>query len=405
MRNVPGRAGSRYLEAGSFYVAATLLVLAWGDIITLLGRSELRFHRPVTWVCLAFTLAALVGLSYLIVRASRGADAGSATFRKEVRWFVVAALATSGISAVVGTTAYPGLVWQSTLVIICAAFALALVSTTRGLIAGVVAVPLCLLLTGQPAALFFFAGSMFFNLLFVRLSLWVLGIVRELDSARRTIAVMTLEQERSRFARDLHDVMGRSLSSIALKAELGLETTDSASRDQHVRDARDIAQRALGDMRELVRGYRDVELATELDDALMLLRSASVFAEAHGDGGADLDEPSARVAGWIVREAVTNVLKHAPDATECTITVDGRVVEVINDGASEDIDTGSESDAPTADRSNGSGLIGMRERVETAGGTFSASRQGNRFHIRCDFPERGRTTWLTRRRSMVPNPI
>lgn len=377
MRNVPGGRGDRrYLNLGGIYVAATLLILAWGDILTLLGRSELRSGVPATWVCLAFTLASLIWLSYLIVLASR-ADVATRRFRRTVWIYVVAALVLAAVSAAIGASAYRGLVWQSTLIVICVAFALALVSTTRGVIALLIAVPLCLVLTGQPAALFFFAGSMLFNLLFVRLSLWVLGIVRELDKARATIAVLTLEQERTRFARDLHDVMGRSLSSIALKSELALAAADVDEKNDHVRDTRAIAQRSLDDMRALVRGYRDITIGTELDDALMLLRSASILAEVDGDGGADMDETSARTAAWVVREAVTNVLGHAPDATECTITVDGTVVEIVNDGV------GSETDRH--ETRAGSGVRNMRERVEAAGGTFAAGADGDLFRVRCQF--------------------
>lgn len=386
--------GGSYLHAGSVYVASTLYIIAWGTVLTFVGRTPLRTDQPATWICAGLTLAALIGLSWLITVAARGMDVGGARFRKYVLSYFGACVLAAAVCAVVGSSAYFQLAWLATLILICGAFAVALVSTPWGLVGVLVCAPGCLAITGALGSVWIFVTVLLANVVYVRLAMWIFGLMRQLDSARRTIAAMSVEQERLRFARDLHDVVGRSLSSIALKSELALAAdADLETRDTHVRDARDIAHRALGDMRALVRGYRDVDLGSELDDALMLLRSASVFVEAEGDAGVSLTDDSAKVAAWIVREAATNILKHAPDATECTIVLADGTVEITNDG----VRTNEKSHDEDA-TDDGSGLVGLRERVEAIGGTFETDTEGDRFRIRCTLPVGPTTTSRIRRR-------
>ena len=141
----------------------------------------------------------------------------------------------------------------------------------------------------------------------VRASLWLLDVVAELDRAKGARAALAVAEERLRFSRDLHDVLGRRLSTIAVQAELAstlAERGDSRAADRML-DVRAVAHEALREVRELARGYRAVDLEQELHGARSLLRSAGI--ETRIDV-ATLPEPWHEAAGWVVRETVTNVL-------------------------------------------------------------------------------------------------
>ncbi|WP_114422562.1 sensor histidine kinase [Nocardioides houyundeii] len=164
----------------------------------------------------------------------------------------------------------------------------------------------------------------------VHSSLWLLGVVTELDRARATQAALAVAEERLRFSRDVHDVLGRHLSTIAVQAELAAtlaERGDERAPDL-VREVRSTAHEALREARGLARGYRPLDLHQELDGAVSLLASAGIAATADLDGlPAAWHAPVARV----VRETVTNVLRHS-EATRVAIEYDGRRVTVRNDG-------------------------------------------------------------------------
>jgi len=167
----------------------------------------------------------------------------------------------------------------------------------------------------------------------VQSTLWLLAVVHELDRARRTEASLAVAEERLRFSRDVHDVLGRHLSVIAVQAELAaamVERGDDRATDR-IRQVRTTAHDALREARELARGYRELDLAQETEGAVALLASAGAEATADLTGlPASWHEPVAR----LVREAVTNVLRHSA-ATRVRISyaeVDGGgLVEVRND--------------------------------------------------------------------------
>lgn len=167
----------------------------------------------------------------------------------------------------------------------------------------------------------------------VQSTLWLLGVVHELDRARRTEASLAVAEERLRFSRDVHDVMGRHLSVIAVQAELAatmVERGDDRAADR-IRQVRATAHDALREARELARGYRELDLAQETEGAVALLTSAGALAEADLDALPEQwHEPVAR----LVREAVTNVLRHSA-ATRVRISYaevgGGGLVEVRND--------------------------------------------------------------------------
>ncbi|SFW83056.1 sensor histidine kinase [Amycolatopsis australiensis] len=180
-----------------------------------------------------------------------------------------------------------------------------------------------------------------------------------LVEARTEVARLASEAERTRIARDLHDLLGHSLTAITVKSSLAqrLVTADGARAGEEMAAVETLARQALTDVRAAVSGYREVTLAGELARGRELLRACGVVADlptATDVVGPDHQE----LFGWVVREGLTNVARHAR-ATRCAVTVSASAVEVVDDGVG-----GSPGE--------GSGLAGLRERVKTAGGQLRA---------------------------------
>ncbi|MDQ1123969.1 sensor histidine kinase [Microbacterium trichothecenolyticum] len=187
--------------------------------------------------------------------------------------------------------------------------------------------------------------------------------LERLRSAQEQIADFAAERERSRVARDVHDILGHSLTVITVKAELAGRLMDAgspAARDE-VAQIEELARGALADVRTTVHGYRGVSISGELAAARAALESAGVSAELPGSTE-QVPADRRELAGWVVREAVTNVVRHA-GARSCRVRLGARCVEVADDGG-----------GPSAAASTGSGLTGLRERVETAGARLSIGR-------------------------------
>jgi two-component system sensor histidine kinase DesK len=207
-----------------------------------------------------------------------------------------------------------------------------------------------------------------------RVSIWMLGVVWELERSRHVQASLAVAEERLRFARDLHDVVGRTLSTVALKAELAaqLAKRGRAEAIDEMLEVRRIAQDSLAELRAVVGGYRTADLDVELAGARSLLASAGIECRVIGDGNGLLAEIQGTL-GWVVREGTTNVLRHS-EARTCTITLRPSAGEAIaltleNDGV-----TGGP--AATTDRVPfGSGLIGLAERIAGLGGDVVAERR------------------------------
>ena len=213
-----------------------------------------------------------------------------------------------------------------------------------------------------------------------RVSGWVLAAVMELDRARHAQARLAVAEERLRFGRDLHDVLGRNLSVIALKSELavqlaqrreGDEGAAAASLDQMVEVQR-IARESQSELREVVRGYRDTSLLNELAGARGVLGAAGIDCEIDAEPDAALPEPVRAALGWVVREGATNVLRHS-DASRCVIRLSltaqpgTAVLTMTNDGVRD-----TQATRRTSGTSAGSaGLIGLRERLGALRGTLS----------------------------------
>lgn len=252
-------------------------------------------------------------------------------------------------------------------------------------------------------------------LLAIPSSLWVWGVMLQLEAAQRRAAELAIANERLRFAADLHDVQGHHLQVISLTTDLAARLLGKQQYDaarEQVLAAHAGAQEALRDTRSLVQGYRSTTLVDELENASSVLGAAGIhtdvdlppmlrtwagrsrpFPDSTGDGPADA--LTSNVLGLVVREATTNILRHShassarislrltsPDsATRESATPEstGRVGQhrgrasrgashlelvVHNDGA-------SPAPEPTYDAYTGHGLEGLRERLSALGGTIT----------------------------------
>ncbi|MEW1957654.1 histidine kinase [Kineococcus sp. NPDC059986] len=221
---------------------------------------------------------------------------------------------------------------------------------------------------------------------------------RELARTRRELARAEVLAERLRMSRDLHDLLGRTLTAISLKAELA-SRYQRAGRAEQEREQLDdllaLTHAASTDVRSLVTGYRTLSLPTELTASVRLLLDAGVECTLEADPAAltgDLPVEVVQAAAWVVREATTNVLRHAR-ATRCSIDVrvegdgsDGRLrVAVVND-------VGPAGDGARTSRGSGTGLRGMHERVRPLGGSVEATEHEGNFTVICELPVRHRDT-------------
>ncbi|CAI7975939.1 MULTISPECIES: sensor histidine kinase [unclassified Parafrankia] len=237
-----------------------------------------------------------------------------------------------------------------------------------------------------------------------RVSTWMLGVVWEIDRSRAVHTSLAVAEERLRFARDLHDVLGRNLSLMAVQSELAARLAEhgDAAAAERMLEVRQVAHDSLREMRAVVDGYRRADLGAELAGARALLRSAGVACQITGGVSREtLDRalpPSAQTAlGWVVREATTNVIRHSA-ATTCTVDLDVRlgpgrartaVLRITNDGVPPAAPGTASQHAPRPGAAPspgpvagpgpgptaGSGLAGLGERLAGLGGVLSVARE------------------------------
>ncbi len=200
----------------------------------------------------------------------------------------------------------------------------------------------------------------------------------ELAAAREEVAALAAERERLRIARDLHDLLGHSLTTVTLKAALARRLVDSdPERAKMEMEAVELlARESLADTRNAVAGYREVRLATELATAREVLAAAGIQADLPGvvDGvPADL----AGLFGWVVREGVTNVVRHSR-ARRVRIALSEKAIEILDDGS---------GFASGSDVACGSGLKGLAERAAAHGGQVAAGPiETGGFRLRVEVP-------------------
>ncbi|MGF7237088.1 MAG: sensor histidine kinase [Frankia sp.] len=209
----------------------------------------------------------------------------------------------------------------------------------------------------------------------------------ELHAAREEVARLATERERLRIARDLHDLLGHSLTTVIVKAELGakLASRDAERAAAEMVEVAAVARQGLADVRAAVAGYREVSVAHELATAREVLRAAGITADVPGAVDAvpaDLRE----LFGWVVREGVTNAVRYSR-ATNLRIELTPRSIAVIDDGIGVGPAHGGGNRGAGAAAPRGSGLAGLAERAAVLGGTVHAgAREPVGFCLRVEVP-------------------
>jgi signal transduction histidine kinase len=252
---------------------------------------------------------------------------------------------------------------------------------------------------GLGGAIFFTAATVMSSLTVFSL-LWLVRLVAELDSTRRRLAETAVAEERLRFARDLHDLLGMSLSAIALKSELTSRVLplDQARAAEELREVLGLTRQALSDVRSVASGYRELSLDSESRTARSVLAAADVRVrmEMLED---ELPVPVRTVLAVVLREGVTNVLRHSR-VESCEIalrrTGAGVSLDIVNDGvetpttgAAVEVSAGRPEphNAVSRDTSPGSGIGNLTHRVADLGGELTAGVEPDgRFRLRAAVP-------------------
>jgi two-component system sensor histidine kinase DesK len=184
----------------------------------------------------------------------------------------------------------------------------------------------------------------------------------KLMAAEQDLSELAVQEERARIARDLHDILGHSLTVISVKAELAerLFDDDPERARAELKDLRSLSRDALADVRSTAQGIRGISLPGEIASARMALESAGI--EPLLPTVAD-EVPSRwrELFAWTLREGVTNVIRHS-EASRCEVELDAERIRVTDDGR-----------GPRADDGSGNGLEGLRQRARLAGATVTTS--------------------------------
>ncbi|NGO70578.1 TerD family protein [Streptomyces boncukensis] len=213
--------------------------------------------------------------------------------------------------------------------------------------------------------------------------------VRELGEARGELARTAVEQERLRFSRDLHDLLGHTMSVVVIKAEAvrRLAPRDLEAALAQAADIEAVGRQALTEIREAVTGYREGSLAAELERARSALEAAGIEPVVR-QSGPPLPPQAEALLGWVVRECATNAVRHScaarceievragEERARLTVTDDGR-------GPARPAGSGATGGGPVG----GSGLKGLAERLAAAGGTLDSGPDGRRgFRVVAELP-------------------
>ncbi|MFD3381778.1 MULTISPECIES: sensor histidine kinase [unclassified Streptomyces] len=245
---------------------------------------------------------------------------------------------------------------------------------------------------GLALSTFPLAPSAYLTLATVVIGLMVYGLTRLSDIVveqyrmRHRTAWAAVSGERLRFARDLHDLLGYSLSAITLKSELTLRKVgvdDERARKELI-ETLNIARQALADVRAVARGSRNLSVTAELRSVSGVLNAVDVETTIEGEPG-DLDPRTGSILAIVLREAVTNLLRHSA-ASHCRIEfgeADGQLwLAISNDGVEAGVSPHTE-----AGRRSG-GLGNLADRLGAAGGGLTVTTEWGWFHLRAVLPAR-----------------
>ncbi|MDO4606182.1 MAG: histidine kinase [Bowdeniella nasicola] len=352
-------------------IIAAIMYLSLGALIVLIAASqEQNWYLPFTWLAVA-------GLSVAVISrwALQGVDLRDTRPRIEVTLIMLAFV--SQIS-VVHLTGGPD---AKVALFVSAAGALLTVTIMGPAWVGwvyVAATAVFVLDTALPTQMriiaIVFVAVYWFS---IKLTLWYVNVMRDLTEARHMERRLAVSEERLRFADDLHDVVGRSLSIISVQAELAdqLAARHDDQAREHLHQIRTEAAKAASQMRSLVRGYREPTLATELRGARQLLESAGMTVHVTGQD-AWINPRYTAMAGYFVREAATNILRHS-HAENVDIAVTAAGIRITNDRpvlprADDDADTPRDDDGagvpgPDDGLPGGSGIETLRRKLVESG--------------------------------------
>ncbi|MFC0505848.1 sensor histidine kinase [Micromonospora costi] len=209
--------------------------------------------------------------------------------------------------------------------------------------------------------------------------IWFWDLLVEAREGQVAQARLAAAEERLRFARDVHDVLGHDLTVIALKAELAarLAGVDAERAAREAAEAQRLATSALTEVRETVHGYRTVDLAEQLDAVAGVLRSCGIRC-AVVPPAADLPPAAAGDLAAVLREAGTNVLRHSR-AGWCRI-------EIVRDGDTARMTVTNDGAADRAPDGRSNGLRGLADRLATTGGRLRVRREENVFTLEATVP-------------------
>lgn len=215
-------------------------------------------------------------------------------------------------------------------------------------------------------------------------SAWMLRVLLELRAADEDRAALALAEERLRISRDLHDVFGRTLATIAVKSSLAAELVDRGRTEQagtEIAGIRRVTEEAGTGLRRVVRGENTATWDDEVSGARSLLASAGIRCTVAGD---PVPGECAEALAWVVREGVTNLLRHS-SATQVTLATAHEDEEVLltvaNDGVVGERATGT-----------GTGLDSLAERIGALGGRVTTRRDGMWFHLDAAVPAQNGAT-------------
>lgn len=216
----------------------------------------------------------------------------------------------------------------------------------------------------------------FIALVTVSIGVMMSAFARQIDALRRLrnaqgeIARLAVIEERARFSRDMHDVLGHSLTVVTVKSELArkLIPVDPDRAAEEIADIERLSRSALADLRAAVAGYREMSLSTELAAAQAGLAAADIQAHLPRNGE-EVDPELRELFGWVLREGVTNVIRHS-GSRNCWVTVGPESLDIEDDGRGphgsglEPAPVGAEVSPSVR---GGSGLAGLSARAAQVG--------------------------------------
>jgi two-component system sensor histidine kinase DesK len=217
----------------------------------------------------------------------------------------------------------------------------------------------------------------------------------KLNQARAELARTAVAEERLRISRDLHDLLGHSLSLIALKSEVAgrMIESDPQRAAKEIAELEAVARSSLAEVRQAVTGYRQPSLAAELAATRRMLASAGIDCRVDAPGSYDLPPEVDALLAWTVREGSTNIVRHSGARhAGITVTVTGASAsaELTDDGAGPPAGHGApdgSSEPAAATGTAGTGLAGLAERAGRLGGTLLAGAGGHGgFRVRVTVP-------------------